>query len=313
MTLSLRFLAPALVVLALLVTGCTDGTDTAADVDTDRATLIAENIKLELEQLRDADVQVTGIEDSEIPGFDKGVMRVGRQEYKFIITEDQQTLLLLAAEPINIGRSPEEIAQVVAEREAEVAQEAKERVAQFAEATEGLPVRGNPSAPITIIEFSDFQCPYCQRAANTVEQVLEKYPDDVKLVYLHFPLGNHPWAKPAAIASYCAAQADADAFWTLHDFYFDNQRALTPANVIDRSRDVLGQTGIDMAAWSNCATDESSAAYQAASAEVDANMALGQEHGVSGTPAFFINGRLLSGAKPIAEFEQMIEQVKASS
>ena len=313
MTLSLRTLAPALALLALSLTGCADGPNGAADVDTDQATLIAENIKLELEQLRNADVQVTGIEDSDIPGMDKGVMRVGQQEYQFMMTEDQQTLLLLAAQPINISRSAEEIADVVAEREAEAAREAEARVTEFAEATEGLPVRGNPNAPITIVEFSDFQCPYCQRAANTVEEVLERYPDDVKLVYLHFPLGNHPWAKPAAIASYCAAQSDADAFWTLHDFYFDNQRALTPANVIERSRDVLRNTDVDMEAWSTCATDESSAAYQAAEAEVEANMALGQEHGVSGTPAFFINGRLLSGAKPIAEFEQMIEQIKASS
>ena len=80
----------------------------------------------------------------------------------------------------------------------------------------GLPTRGNPDGPVLIVEFSDFQCPYCTRGAETMAKVLEQYPNDVKFVFKHFPLGFHNWAKSAAIASHCAGLQSDDAFWTLH-------------------------------------------------------------------------------------------------
>ena len=80
-------------------------------------------------------------------------------------------------------------------------EKAAEKRDKLNESIVGLPARGNPEAPVTIVEFSDFQCPYCARGASTMDQLLEKYPNDVKLVFKHFPLGFHKWAKPAAIAS----------------------------------------------------------------------------------------------------------------
>ncbi|MEO1085893.1 MAG: thioredoxin domain-containing protein, partial [Acidobacteriota bacterium] len=174
-------------------------------------------------------------------------------------------------------------------------------------------MRGNPDAPVTIIEFSDFQCPYCTRGAQTVEQILEKYPNDVKFVFKHFPLGFHPWAKPAAVAANCAANQNQDAFWTLHDKYFEHQKELNVENVMAKSKEFLGGSGLDMATWSACAENQESAEYKAAAALVDSDMNLGKSLGVTGTPGFFVNGTFLNGAQPLAAFEPLIQQAKSNS
>ncbi len=172
------------------------------------------------------------------------------------------------------------------------------------------PVRGDPRAPVTIVEFADFQCPYCSRAANTVEQILEKYGDDVKHVFRHFPLRTHRWARSAAIAAHCAGQQNPAAFWILHDQYYQNQKQLNPGNLLAKSKEYLAGSSIDLTLWSRCSQDEHSSGYKAAAAAVDADVALGQKLGVSGTPSFFINGELLRGAKPITAFEPLIEKHK---
>ena len=163
------------------------------------------------------------------------------------------------------------------------------------------------------IEWSDFQCPYCARGADVVEEVIEKYPNDVKFIFMHFPLGFHPWAKPAAIAANCAGNQNHEAFWVLHDGYFKDQKQLTPDNVVAKSRDYLKGSEIDMAVWETCAADTNSDEYKAEAQKVDADMALGQEMGVSGTPGFFINGEFLNGAQPVEQFVAIIEKSKSGS
>jgi protein-disulfide isomerase len=143
-----------------------------------------------------------------------------------------------------------------------------------------------------------------------MHEVLQKYPNDVKFVFKHFPLGFHNWAKPAAIASHCAGQQNGDAFWLLHDKYFEDQRSLTADNVLAKSKEYLQGSKIDMSKWSTCAEKVDSAEYQAAASAVDGDMALGQKLGVSGTPGFFVNGQFLNGAQPLARFEPLIEDAR---
>ena len=231
----------------------------------------------------------------------------GQPPQPFLVTRDNALLYLLAADPINVSRSAEELESAAAEADAAEVEEARERAAALELAAAGLPARGPADAPVTILEFSDFQCPYCSRAAETVKRVLAEYPEQVKLVYAHFPLGNHPWATPAAIASTCASQQSDDAFWALHDLYFDQQPSMTTANVIDRSRAALAGSGIDMAAWEACAADESSQAYQGVATAVQEQVALGEEYGVRGTPGFFVNGRFVNGNQPLEVFQTAVE------
>ena len=283
------------------------------DPEARKARILA-NLKLQFPQLESTGVVMGVIGPSSIAGLDEGSFVVGgRQTQNFLVTTDDTKLYLVAGEPIDVSRGEEEIQAELSKRKEEEAAQAKERSAELVASIEGRPFRGNPDAPVTIIEFSDFQCPYCSRGANTMEEVLEKYPNEVKFVFKHFPLDFHPWAKPASVASHCAGLQNGDAFWTLHDSYFAKQREITPENVLAKSKEFLAGSGIDMDQWSECAEKTDSEAHKAAAAAVDADMAFGQKMGVSGTPGFFVNGTFLSGAQPLAKFEPLIKEATGGS
>ena len=257
------------------------------------------------------------ITPSDFAGLEQGSFTISQggrsQTQQFLVSSDDTRLYVISGEPIDVSRSQEEIEAEVAERQQEEARAAAERHAELQEAVAGRPVRGNPDGSVLIVEFSDFQCPYCARGADTVEQILEKYGEDVRFVFKHFPLGFHPWAKPASIATHCAGKQSPDAFWSLHDEYFRNQKQITSDNVLAKSKEYLAGSGIDMAAWTTCAEDSSSEEYKAAAAVVDADMQLGQKLGVSGTPGFFVNGTFLNGAQPLSAFEPLIEKARTGS
>lgn len=154
--------------------------------------------------------------------------------------------------------------------------------------------RGPVDAPITIIEFSDYECPFCKRVEPTVKEVLARYPDKVRFVYRHFPLDMHPRARPAAEASLCAAEQGR--FWEFHDKVF----AGSGYDESDFERYVV-EIGIDPAKWKECRDDGRTRA------KIDADLAAGQAAGVSGTPAFFVNGIMISGARPLDAFTKVID------
>ena len=279
----------------------------------DRKAQILENLKLNIPQLAEVGPTMGPIGPSGIDGLDEGTFVVQGRPYSFLVTADNKRLWLVQGEAMDVSRGEAEIKLAIAEREEEARKAAEARTAQLAASIEGRPFRGSADAAVTIIEFSDFQCPYCTRGAATVEEILERYPNDVKFVFQHFPLGFHPWAKPAAIAANCAGLQNPDAFWTLHDAYFKDQKQLTTDNVVAKSEGYLAGSGIDMKKWQNCAADTNSAEYKAEAANVDADMALGQALGVTGTPGFFVNGEFLNGAQPIDAFVPLIEAAKANS
>jgi protein-disulfide isomerase len=299
----------ALAVLAVLLVvaaapAVAQETGSAAQDDGRNARILA-NLKFHIPQLAQMDPTIGSIEPTGIEGLEEGTLIIQGQPRPFLVTSDDAQLWLLATEAYDVSRDVAELQTEQAEREAR-------RKDELAAAIEGDPVRGNPDAPVTIVEYSDFQCPYCERGYQTMEEVLEKYPEDVKFVFQHFPLTQiHPWAMPAAIATECAANQSDEAFWVLHDAYFQNQKALTPANVAEKSKEFLAETGIDLAQWETCVTDADSEAHQAARAAVEADLAKGQELGVTGTPGFFVNGEFLNGAQPLSAFEPLIQAAKS--
>ncbi len=298
----------ALAALTALMLGCNPRVNgQTPDVTEARKAKILANLTHQLPQLARLDPQMGDLVPSALPGLDRGsftyLAQRGRQSQEFLVTTDDKQLYLIAAGPLDVSLSVEEIASAEAS-------EREKKQARLMAAVKDFPVRGNPDAPITIVEFSDFQCPYCARASGTVEQVLAKYPEDVKLAYAHFPLNFHPWARPAAIGAVCAAKQDASAFWKLHDYFFKNQNQVNEGNVLEQTRAALAGTQVDLDTWATCAEDASSPEYVAAAQKVDAEASLGVELGVTGTPAFFINGEFLNGAQPLQAFEQIIERVK---
>jgi len=286
----------------------------SATPDEDRKSQILTNLRFEFPQLDQYQVEMGDFSPTGVDGLMEGSFIVnGQQTQRFLVTDDNKRLYLIAADPVDVSRDEAGLAEALAEREAAAQREAEERTARLEEAIAGLPVRGNPDAPVTVIEFSDFQCPYCSRAANTIEELLEKRGDEVKFVYMQYPLPNHPWARPASIAALCAAQQDDEAFWMLHDGYFANQRSLNTGNVIEQSQSYLADSNLDMDSWLACTDGTDVKANAGAVAALNASMELAQEMGVSGTPGFFVNGEFMNGAKPLADFEAAIDRANADS
>jgi predicted DsbA family dithiol-disulfide isomerase len=157
------------------------------------------------------------------------------------------------------------------------------------------PPRGPEDAPVTIVEFSDFQCPYCARVNPTLDEILRRYPDQVRVLFRHFPLDFHQQAPKAAEASRCASEQGK--FWEYHDLLFANQKALG----VDQLKQYAGQLGLDQSNFDQCLDSGREAAA------VQQDIADGRAAGVSGTPAFFINGRFVNGALPLENFVEVIE------
>ncbi|MGE5851144.1 MAG: DsbA family protein, partial [Candidatus Methylomirabilota bacterium] len=162
---------------------------------------------------------------------------------------------------------------------------------------DGAPIRGAPNAPVTLVEFSDFHCPFCKQVQPTLAQLLARYPGKVRLVYRDFPIDSlHPQARRAAEAARCAQ--DQGKFWEYHDLLFAEAPKATTE---DLSR-FAQQVGLDLAKFESCL----SGGFHRAAVQRDIDD--GSRAGVNGTPAFFINGRPLSGAQPLEAFVQLIEE-----
>jgi len=158
------------------------------------------------------------------------------------------------------------------------------------------PSRGPDNAAVTIVEFSDFQCPYCSRVYPTVEKLMKDYDGKVRLVFRHFPLSFHPNAEKAAEAAACAA--DQGKFWQMHDKMFTNQQKLAVEDLKLLAKDI----GVDQGKFDKC-LDSGEKAPLVSADEKD-----GEQAGVSGTPAFFINGIFINGAVPYEQFKDTVDR-----
>jgi protein-disulfide isomerase len=166
------------------------------------------------------------------------------------------------------------------------------------------PQKGRPDAPVTIVEISDFQCPFCSRVGPTIKQVEETYKDQVRLVFKHNPLPFHNRARPAAEAAAAVfGIGGSQAFYKFHDLAFANQQNLTDENF----EAWAVQSGVDKAKFKEAYASKKFAA------KVDEDLALAQKIGAQGTPAFRINGVTVSGAQPFDKFKEVIDQQLAEA
>jgi protein-disulfide isomerase len=158
------------------------------------------------------------------------------------------------------------------------------------------PSKGPASAPITIVEYSDFQCPFCARVNPTLDQVLKTYGDKVRIVFKDFPLPNHPQAPKASEAAHCAGEQGK--FWELHDRMFANQQALQ----VPQLKEYATALGLDMNAFNQCLDSGKHAA------RVSENIKSGTALGVGSTPTLYVNGRPVVGAQPFEYFKAVIDE-----
>ncbi len=160
------------------------------------------------------------------------------------------------------------------------------------------PFKGNADAKVTIVEFSDFQCPFCSKAAKTVADIEKKYGNKVKIAFKNFPLPFHNQAKLAAAASLCAKEVDQKYFWKMHDQMFADQTKLDRENLIQSAKKI----GLKVEDFTKCLDSNKFMA------SVEADILQGNELGIKSTPTFFVNGQLISGALPIESFSEIIDE-----
>ena len=156
--------------------------------------------------------------------------------------------------------------------------------------TKDAPSIGDPKATVTLVEFSDFECPVCRSLHDVLGGLLPNYPQ-VRVVFKDFPIEQlHPWARTAAIAGRCAYQQDPKAFWKMYDLIYDSQEVISPANAWTKMVDFAGESGLNQDGIKACMGSAE------AGAAVDASRANGQQLDVNSTPTVFVNGRRFVGA-----------------
>ncbi len=236
-------------------------------------------------------VALTGVKDSTtIKGAKEGTLEIGEgpaaQKVSVITSPDYKFAIFGQVEDVTVDPSKAIMDKIT---------------------LKGEPSKGGANAKVTIVEYSDFQCPFCSKGYATMEnQVLKEYGDKVKFYYKHYPLPFHPWAEKGAVAAECAKEQKPEAFWKLYSSFFENQAQISPDSVKEKASGFLQGTGIDMAKWNDCFDNSKSLP------KVKAQMAEGASVGVRGTPGFIINGRLVSGAQPFENFKNVIDDELAS-
>lgn len=163
------------------------------------------------------------------------------------------------------------------------------------------PVFGEADAPITIVQFAEYECYYCARAMPTVDRVLEEYDGKVKLVFKDYPLGFHARARPAAIAAHCAGEQDK--YWDMNHLLLGNQQALADSDFVAHAETL----SLDIDAFNSCLT---SGRFEEG---IDADMATAESVGVSATPTFFVDGVMLAGAMPYEKFAEVLDRALADA
>jgi protein-disulfide isomerase len=265
----------------------------------------------------DANIQVKGFEQSPVEGLRKGQFVIksarGSGEVTFLISSDGRYLIIgdvaslenfenapieglktgnlsLGGQPIPVTMSTDGQYIILAEFIDTTVDPLKETMSKIS--LEGVPVKGAEDAKVTIVEYSDFQCPFCKRGTDIIPQILKEYDGKVKIAYKQLPLPIHNWARDAAIASVCADQQGNDKFWELHDLLFENQTNLTPENAKEEINGFAKQIGLNTDAFDKClSSPEAAQRVQNESEEA-------RSIGVSSTPTFVVNGMIVPGANP---------------
>jgi protein-disulfide isomerase len=212
-----------------------------------------------------------------------------KQNYEFLLSKDQKTLVRLTK--MDLSKDPYAEAMMKID-------------------VKGRPVRGNASAKVVVVNYDDFQCPYCSRVHETLfPELLKEYGDRIAFIYKDFPLSEiHPWAMHAAVDANCLAAQNNDAYWEFADYTHANRQTVSAEKGLDNQfaaldRAALAEAGkfhLDATKLQSCVKDQKDEA-------VKASMKEGESLGVSGTPTMFVNGEMVDGARPVAEFRALFD------
>lgn len=215
------------------------------------------------------------------------------------LRKDKKTLFQL----VNEAAREEQMRAQAEEQEAERREiESSFKDPKVAAIDDKSPMRGPKDAKYTLIEYSDFQCPYCTRGFHTVETLIKKYGNDLRFVYKHLPLSFHPLAMPAAQWFEAVALQSKDKAWQFHDALYQNQDKLSEAFLKETAKGL----GVDMA------KAEKDAQSQEVKDRIEADVVEAKKFGFSGTPGFLMNGVPVRGAYPAEHFDGIIQKLEAA-
>ena len=232
-------------------------------------------------------LKASAINPSEVPGWNKGVLDVdangNKQSIPFLVSLDGR--YFISGEVTDLTVDPLEAVM----KKIDLA---------------NRPSRGPNDAKVTIVEFSDFQCPFCSRGYQILEeQVMPEYEGKVRLFFKHLPLKSiHPWAEGAAIGSECAADQSSEGFWKVYHAIFKGQRELNQDNLKAKLTEFAKAAGLDEAKFAQCYDTKGT------QARIEKDLAEAAAIGANSTPTFFINGRRLEGAQPLENFKAIIDE-----
>ena len=236
----------------------------------------------------DVEMSITEIKASEVTGLSEGTLRLSRgaqsQEVPFLISADGRWFL--RTDPVDLNIDP------------------VEQVLSKIKLGDDNPSRGDKNSPVTIVEYSDFQCPFCARAEDIVAgEVMKAYGDKVNFIYKQFPLTSiHPWAEPASLIGLCVYKVGGNpAYWKFHEAVFKAQKDIPNEEPAAKLLGMAKDAGADPAKVKDCFDKGETKAL------IDASMAEAEEIGVNSTPTFFVNGKRLSGAQSLEAFKALID------
>ncbi len=216
-------------------------------------------------------IDVSKFKDSKLAGFKEGSFNMGGRQTVPVFISGNGKFLVLGTEIYDTTVDPQK--------------EIMEKIS-----LKNVPTKGTDNAKVVIVEYSDFQCPFCKRGKDMLPQILKDYSGKVQIAFKQLPLKNHNWAMPAAIASVCAYQQGNDKFWAFHDKLFDSQKDITLENSKEKFNQFAKESGLDTKKFDVCL------ASKEAAAEVETQMNEAVGIGVQSTPTFVVNGMIVPGA-----------------
>jgi protein-disulfide isomerase len=218
-------------------------------------------------------IEISKFKDSKLAGFKEGSFLMGGRQNVPIFISSNGKYLALGTEIYDTTVDPHK--------------EIMEKIS-----LKDVPTKGAENAKVVIVEYSDFQCPFCKRGKDMLPQILKEFNGKIKIAYKQLPLQNHNWAKPAAIASLCAYQQGNDKFWAYHDKLFDSQKDITLENSNEKFNQYAKELGLDTKKFDACLKSKE------VQAEVENQMKEATSVGVQSTPTFVVNGMIVPGANP---------------
>jgi protein-disulfide isomerase len=232
----------------------------------------------------DVEMKVENIGSSEIQGINKVDVTFSKgkesETYTFYFTKDGKYLFLGKFVDLTKNPKKEVLSKISLENQVE---------------------RGSKDAKVIIVEYSDFQCPYCSKINNTIEELLKEYNSKVRFIFKHFPLDFHQWAMDAAIASQCVWEQKKESFWKLSEQFYKNQNDITKENLKDKIIEFVKNEGLNIKDFESCFENK------IPQNKIDKDISEAQNLGINSIPTVIINGTVIKGAQQIERYRKIID------